>query len=88
MKKIFTIDEFMVCFVTAIGSGLGFEIPKTIFGFEEWQCLLVSIIASCTLGTLVGKVVFSKTVQSKAINRFSREKADWFIDEAIKMLGR
>ncbi|MBR4904822.1 MAG: carboxylesterase family protein [Selenomonadaceae bacterium] len=71
MKKIFTIDEFMVCFVTAIGSGLGFEIPKTILGFEEWQCLLVSIIASCTLGTLVGKVVFSKTVQSKAINRFS-----------------
>ncbi|MBQ6297550.1 MAG: hypothetical protein IJK81_07645 [Selenomonadaceae bacterium] len=68
MKKIFTIDDLMMCFVSSIGSGLGFEIPK-ILGYEEWQCLLISIIVGGTLGILVYKVVFSKTVQSKAINR-------------------
>ncbi len=33
----------MKCGVTAVGSGLGFEIPK-ILGFEEWQCGIISFV--------------------------------------------
>ncbi len=34
MKKLFTIDDFMVAFISKMAYGLSFEIPK-LFGWEN-----------------------------------------------------
>lgn len=68
MKKFFTIDDFIAGFIPALGYGLGFELPK-IYGFEEWQCGLICLAVGGILDALANKIVFSKTVQNKPLNR-------------------
>lgn len=69
MKKIFTIDDFIVAGISGIGYGLGFKIPQ-ILGYEEWQCGLICLAVGFALDKLASTIVFSKTVQSSKINRF------------------
>ena len=68
MKKIFTIDDFIVAGISGIGYGLGFKIPQ-ILGYEEWQCGLICLIVGFALDKLTSTIVFSKTVQSSKTNR-------------------
>lgn len=68
MKKIFTIDELMVCFISGLGYGLSFEIPK-IFGYEDWQSAIICLVVGVTLDTIAKKIVFSRTVQESALKR-------------------
>ena len=68
MKKLLTVDDFIVAGISGIGYGLGFEIPK-ILGYEEWQCGVICLIVGMTLDKLANAVVFSKFVQSSTTNR-------------------
>ena len=68
MKKIFTIDDFIAWIIPALGYGLGFELPK-IYGFEQWQCGLICLAVGGVLDVVSSKIVFSKTVQQKPLNR-------------------
>lgn len=62
MKKLFTIDDFITAFISAIGYGLSFEIPK-IFGWEMWQCVIFCMVIGGALDMVSRKIVFNQAVQ-------------------------
>lgn len=68
MKKKLTIDDFIVAFISAIGYGLSFEIPK-ILGWEMWQCVIFCTVAGGTLDLVARKIVFSQSVQNNAVTK-------------------
>ena len=68
MKKLFTIDDFMVAFMSAMGYGLGYTLAKQA-GWSEILCLAACIALGMSLEALVSKIVFSKVVQKKKQNR-------------------
>lgn len=68
MRKLFTIDDFMVAFISAMGYGLGYTIPMHL-GWPQLACMVACFALGIVLEEIVGKIVFSKTVQSKTINR-------------------
>ena len=68
MKKLFTIDDFMVAFVSALGYGLGTEIPR-LLGVSTWLSSLIGMGAGMLLEGLISKLVFSKAVQKKASHK-------------------
>ena len=68
MRKLFTIDDFMVAFIAALGYGFGYTIPMHL-GWPQLACIVVCFALGIVLEEIVGKIVFSKTVQSKTINR-------------------
>lgn len=69
MKKLFMVDDFMIAFVSALGYGLGYEIPK-LLGWPEWQCLAVCFALGLAMDFLVGGIIFSKAIQKKPAYRF------------------
>ena len=69
MRKLFTIDDFIIALVAAVGFGFSFEIPK-ILGFPVWLCIASCFIVGAALEGLIYKIVFSKTVQEKTSRRF------------------
>ena len=68
MKKLFTIDDFMVAFISALGYGLGAEIPM-LLGWPGWASTLTSMAAGMAMEAVISKIVFSKPVQKKKANR-------------------
>jgi len=68
MKKLFTIDDFMIAFVSAVGYGLGTEIPH-LLGAPAWLGYVVSMGVGMLLEGIVSKIVFSKAVQKKTTNK-------------------
>ena len=68
MKKLFTVDDFIVADISGIGYGLSFEIPA-ILGYEKGQCVVICLIVGFALDKLANAVVFSKAVQSSTANR-------------------
>lgn len=68
MKKLFTVDDFIVALASAVGYGLGFEVPK-ILGYPEWLCTVICIAVGTVLYTLGSKVIFSEAVQEKTAYR-------------------
>ena len=68
MKKLFTIDDFMVAFISALGYGLGAEIPM-LLGWPGWTSTLISMAAGMALEALISKIVFSKPIQRNKVNR-------------------
>jgi len=68
MKKLFTIDDFMIAAVSAVGCGLGTEIPH-LLGAPDWVGYLISMGAGMLLEGIVSKIVFSKAVQKKTANK-------------------
>ena len=83
MKKLLTIDDFIVAGISGIGYGLGFEIPK-ILGLEEWQCVVICLIVGVALDKMSNAVVFSQTVQSSTANRIMIFLAYILIGTAIQ----
>ena len=69
MKKLFTIEEFAITFVAALGYGFSFEIPK-ILGYPEWLCGVICLVAGIPLEMLERKIVFSGVVQKKRVRRY------------------
>ena len=68
MKKLFTIDDFIVAFISAMAYGLSFEIPK-ILGVEIWQALIFCLVIGGTVDAVTKKIVFSEAVQKSTTNK-------------------
>lgn len=68
MKKLFTIDDIMVSFISALGYGFGAAISK-LMGWPELVCEGASFLLGMALNMLITKIAFSKTVQKKPMNR-------------------
>ena len=68
MKKLFTIDGFMVAFISALGYGFGETIAK-LSGWPEILCGAASFVLGVGLEELISKIVFSKAVQKSKANR-------------------
>ncbi len=68
MKKLFTIDDFMVAFISALGYGFGYTIPMHL-GWSQLACMVSCFALGIALEELISKLVFSKTVQQKTANR-------------------
>ena len=68
MKKLFTIDDFMVAFIAAMGYGYG-EAVANHFGCSPFICVLASFAVGIAFEEIISKIVFSKKVQSKPGNR-------------------
>ena len=68
MKKLFTIDDFMVAFISALGYGFGYTIPMHL-GWSQPVCMVVCFALGIALEELISKIVFCKTVQQKTVNR-------------------
>ncbi|MBQ8941387.1 MAG: carboxylesterase family protein [Firmicutes bacterium] len=69
MKKLFTIDDFMIAFVSALGYGYGETISK-VFGLPDWLCLVICFAVGIAVEELISAIVFSKTVQKSPKKRF------------------
>jgi len=68
MKKLFTIDDIMVAFVSALGYGYG-ETLSRLFGWPDVICIVASFALGLVLEEIISMIAFSKTVQKKPINR-------------------
>ena len=68
MKKLFTIDDIMVAFISALGYGFGETISR-LMGWPELVCMGASFVLGLVLGEIISKIAFSKAVQKKPINR-------------------
>ena len=68
MKKLFTIDDIMVAFVSALGYGFGETIAK-LFGWPEIVCMGASFALGLALSELISRIAFSKAVQKSRKNR-------------------
>ncbi len=69
MKKLFTLDDFMIAFVSALGYGYG-EVMLNLFGWPEWLVVVVSLVVGIAMEELISAMVFSKTVQKDPRNKF------------------
>ena len=68
MKKLFTIDDIAVAFVSALGYGFGETISR-IFGWPEAVCGVVSFLLGMGLGGIISRIAFSREVQKSPRNR-------------------
>ena len=68
MKKLFTIDDIMVSFISALGYGFGAAISK-LLGWPELACEAASFVLGMALNWIITKIAFSKAVQKKPVNR-------------------
>ena len=68
MRKLFTIDDFMVAFISALGYGYGETIAR-LSGWSEVMCVVACFAVGIALEEIISKIVFSKTVQKSRTNR-------------------
>ena len=64
MKKMFTVDAFMVAIISALGYGFG-EIIARLSGWPKLMCGVASLVLGVTLESIISKIIFSKTIQKK-----------------------
>ena len=68
MKKLFTIDDFIIAFISALVYGLSFEIPM-LLGWGIWTALPLCLIIGGAIDAVTKKIVFNKTVQKSTTNK-------------------
>ena len=68
MKKLFTVDDFMVAAVAALGYGFGETIAR-LSGWPELLCVAACFALGIASEEIISKIVFSKTVQKSRANR-------------------
>ena len=68
MKKLFTIDDFIIAFISALVYGLSFEIPM-LLGWGIWTALPLCLIIGGAIDAVTKRIVFNKTVQKSATNK-------------------
>ena len=68
MKKLFTIDDFIIAFISALVYGLSFEIPM-LLGWGIWTALPFCLIIGGAIDAVTKRIVFNKTVQKSATNK-------------------
>ena len=70
MKKLFTVEDFVIALVAALGYGFTFEIPK-LLGYPMWLCTIICLVVGIALETLESRLVFSKAVQKTPMRRYT-----------------
>ena len=68
MKKLFTIDDFMVALIAALGYGFGETIAR-LSGWPDFMCIAACFALGIALEAMISKIVFSKAVQKSPMNR-------------------
>ena len=68
MKKLFTIDDFMVAFIAALGYGFGETIAQ-LSGWSEVMCIVACFAVGIAAEEIISRIVFSKSVQKSRTNR-------------------
>ena len=68
MKKLFTIDDFMVAFISAMGYGFGYTLAKRA-GCSEIISLAACVALGMGLEVVISKLIFNKAIQKKKTNR-------------------
>ncbi len=68
MKKLFTIDDFMIAFISALGYGYSETIAK-LSGWPMHMCLVASLIIGLVIEEIISNISFSEAVQKKPKNR-------------------
>lgn len=68
MKKLFTIDDFMVALIAALGYGFG-ETIATLSGWPDFMCIVACFALGIALEEIISRIVFSKAVQKSPVNR-------------------
>ena len=68
MRKLFTFDDIMVAFISALGYGFGETIAR-LSGWPELACMGASFGLGLLLEKIISTICFSKAVQKKPINR-------------------
>ena len=64
MKKLFTLDDFAVAFVSAFGYGFGEGIAR-VSGWSDVAASVASLAVGIALEEVIDKIVFSKAIQKK-----------------------
>ncbi len=59
MKKLFTIDDFMVAFISALGYGFG-ETVARLSGCSEAMCIVACFAVGIACEEIISAIVFSK----------------------------
>ena len=68
MKKLFTIDDFMVAVIAALGYGFGETIAR-LSGWPRFMCMVASTVLGIVLEEVISKIVFSRAVQKSRKRR-------------------
>ena len=68
MKKLFTIDDFMVALIAALGYGFGETIAR-LSGWSELMCIVACFALGILLEEIISCIVFSKAVQKNKSTR-------------------
>lgn len=68
MKKLFTVDDFMVSFISALGYGFGETIAR-LSGWSMFMCTVTSTVLGIVLEEFISNIVFSKAVQKSKERR-------------------
>ena len=68
MKKMFTVDDFAVACIAALGYGFGETISR-LSGWPMVMCLVASMVLGIVLEGIISRIAYSKAVQQKPMNR-------------------
>ena len=68
MKKLFTIDDFMVAFISALGYGFSETIAQ-LSGWSELMCIVACFAVGIAAEEIISRIVFSKSVHKSKRNR-------------------
>lgn len=68
MKKLFTVDDFMVAAVAALGYGFGETIAR-LSGWSELMCVAACFALGIVSEEIISRIVFSKAIQKSRTNR-------------------
>lgn len=77
MKKLFTVDDFMIAFISALGYGFG-ESVSELLGWHWLACLAASLALGFAVEEIISKIAFSETVQKKTINLTAQEVSHFY----------
>lgn len=56
MKKLFTIDDFVVAFISALGYGFG-ETILQLTGLSELACAIISLVVGIVIEEIISKKI-------------------------------
>ena len=68
MKKLFTIDDIMIAFVSSLGYGFSDAISRQL-GWPMFLCIGATMVLGIALEGIINRIVFSEAIQKKPENR-------------------
>ena len=68
MKKLFTIDDIMIAFVSSLGYGFSDTISRQL-GWPMFLCIGATMVLGIALEGIINRIVFSEAIQKKPENR-------------------